>query len=106
MGLQCAPGPIYIGLSNIQHIMTKHPAECALYLQSIPAIISEPDFVGVHPRQGGVEFVKMFDQSVMVSIRLSAKGTLYVRSLYAVNDERIQEYLRKGTLLAFPGGET
>lgn len=105
LGLQCKPGPIYIGPTNIAHIRTKHPVEFALHLQDISSIIQNPDYVGVHPKQGGIEFMKVFEQGVMVSVRLSAKGVLFVRSLYVVSDDRIQAYLRKGTLLPFPGGK-
>ncbi len=33
LGLQCKPGPIYIGPTNIAHIRTKHPVEFALHLE-------------------------------------------------------------------------
>jgi hypothetical protein len=105
LGLKCDPGPIYIGPTNIEHIQARHPVEFALHLQDIPDIIQNPDYVGIHPKQNGVEFVKTFAQGIMVSIRLSAKGVPYVRSLYAVPDKRIQAYLQKGTLLPFPEGK-
>lgn len=101
LGLQEKPGPIYIGPSNIRHIRDKHPVEFAMYLQNIPRIIQVPDCIGVHPKQGGVEFIKMFDQHIMVSVRLSSRGVLFVRSLYAVTNERIQTYLQKGTIVPF-----
>lgn len=104
LGLECQPGPIYIGPSNIEHIKKRHPTEFVNHLQDIPDIIQRPDYIGVHPRQGGIEFVKVFDGAIMVSIRLSSKGVLFVRSLYDVSNSRIQTYLRKGTLLPFPEG--
>lgn len=95
-------GPIYIGPSNVEHIRCKHPVEFVKHLQDIPDIIENPDYIGVHPRQGGVEFVRMFEENgVMVSVRPSAKSTLFVRSIYAVTDERVQSYLQKGTLIRF-----
>lgn len=106
LGLECQPGPIYIGPSNIEHIRKRHPMEFTNHLQDIPDIIQRPDYIGVHPRQGGIEFVKVFDGAIMVSIRLSSRGVLFVRSLYEVSDDRIQAYLRKGTLLPFPEGKS
>ncbi|MEA4882955.1 MAG: PBECR2 nuclease fold domain-containing protein [Clostridia bacterium] len=102
LGLHYGSGPIYIGPSNVEHIRCKHPVEFVKHLQDIPDIIENPDYIAVHPRQGGVEFVRMFEENgVMVSVRPSAKGTLFVRSIYAVTDERVQSYLQKGTLIRF-----
>jgi len=99
LGLHYSPGPVHIGPSNLEHIRRKHPIEYVKYLQDIPDIIENPDYIGVHPRQGGIEFVKVFDENVMVSVRPSVKGTLFVRSVCIVSRERIQSYLQKGTLV-------
>jgi len=96
------PCGIYIGASNIKHIHQEHPIIYDAYLQDIPDIIQHPDYIGVHPRQGGVEYVKRYEQGIMVSVRLSSKGVLYVRSLYEVSEENIQAYLRHGTLIPYP----
>lgn len=101
LGLTYKPSSIYIGVSNIEHIKRKHPTEFDAYLQKIPEIIEHPDYIGKHPKQGGVEFIKRFDKDVMVSVRLSSKGTAYVRSLYMVSEESNKTYLRRGTLRAF-----
>ena len=98
LGLHYSPGPVHIGPSNLEHIRGKHPTEYVEYLHDIPDIIKNPDYIGVHPRQGGIEFVKVFDENLMVSVRPSVKGTFLVRSVYIVSRERVQSYLQKGTL--------
>ena len=101
LGLHYDPGPVYIGPSNIEHIRCRHPIEYVKYLQDIPDIIERPNYIEAHPRQGGIEFVKVFDENVMVSVRPSAKGTFFVRSVYIVSGRRVRSYLQKGTLFRF-----
>lgn len=103
LGLCYSPCCIYIGASNIRHIESSHPKIYAAYLQEIPSIICTPDYIGVHPRQGGVEYVKLYETlGLMVVVRLSTTGRLYVRSLYDVTEEKIRTYLDRGTLKLYP----
>ena len=47
LGLSLQPGqPIYLGQSNIAHMLNRHPEDYARYGQYIPAILSAPDYVG------------------------------------------------------------
>ena len=86
LGLECQPGPIYIGPSNIEHIRKRHPMEFTNHLQDIPDIIQRPDYIGVHPRQGGIEFVKVFDGAIrVVPVKIENRSVAY--------DFRLRNYL-------------
>ena len=102
LGLSLHPGqPIYLGQSNIAHMMNRHPADYARYGQYIPVILSAPDYVGENPTDGSIEYVKDFQingEFVKVAVRLSGGGALYARSLYVLNHNRVINFIQKGTL--------
>lgn len=93
--------PIYLGASNITHMQSKHPDDYAKYGAYIPQILATPDYVGTNPADGSIEYVKEFQingEFVKVAVRLSGSGVLYARSLYVLNPNRVQNFIRKGTL--------
>ena len=67
-------------------------------MDRLPEIISNPTYVGGHPSQGGIEFIKRFDENVLVAVRASKKDVLYVRSMYCVTEGKIEKYLNEGTI--------
>ncbi len=62
--IEYPPQAIYIGRTNIKHIRKKHPQIFHKYLQQIPEIISNPDYVGQNPRQEGFEYIKVLGVSI------------------------------------------
>ena len=102
MGLSVAPGtPIYIGQSNIDHMLNKHPAEYIKYGVYIHNIVSAPDFVGINPGDGSIEYVKEFSIDgvyVKVAVRVALSGEYFARSLYVMNPSKVQNYIENGTL--------
>lgn len=93
--------PIYLGPSNIAHMQSRHPVDYAKYGQYIPIILAHPDYVGQNPSDGSIEYVKNFQingEYVKVAVRLSGGGTLFARSLYVLNSNRVQNFIQKGTL--------
>ena len=102
LGLQLkANQPIYMGESNISHMESRHPVDYAKYGQYIPDILSKPDYVGENPKDGSIEYVKEFqidNEFVKVAVRLSGGGALYARSLYVLNNNRVANFIKKGTL--------
>lgn len=93
--------PIYLGASNIAHIQKKHSNAYAKYGKHITQILSQPDYVGENPKDGSIEYVKEFvveKEHVKIAIRISGSGTLFVRSLYVLNPNRVQNFISKGTL--------
>ena len=89
---------IYIGATNKQHIRNKHKEEFEKYIEKLSEIINTPTYVGVHPSQGGIEFIKRYDSNVLVAVRASKKNVLYVRSIYYITEGKIKKYLKGGTI--------
>lgn len=93
--------PIYLGETNIDHMKRRHPADYAKYGQHVRLILSDPDYVGVNPKDDSIEYVKEFQlngEYVKVAVRVSVSGNYFVRSLYVLNTNRVNNFISKGSL--------
>lgn len=98
--LSFEPGtPILLGESNIDHMRTEHPEDFAKYFDELENILKSPDFVAVHPKNGSVQFVKVFDNLVMVGVRVSSSGALFARTLFSMSDGKIKSYKKRNALI-------
>ena len=92
---------ILLGESNIAHMVSRHPADYALYGEYIPLILSAPDYVALNVKDGSIEYVKEVQVNsvyVKVAVRVSARGQLFARSVYRLNTNRVLNFIEKGTL--------
>jgi len=110
LGLSVAAGtPIFIGQSNIDHMINRHPADYEKYGSYIRDIISTPDYVGINPRDGSIEYIKDFfvdDDYVKVAVRVSLSGTYFARSLFTRNRAKIDGFVANGTLKPLTNKQT
>lgn len=93
--------PIFIGESNIKHMVNRHPYDFQKYSQYIAMILDSPDYAGINPKDHSIEYVKEFKingEFVKVAVRVSTNGKYFVRSLYALNSNRVKNFIDKGTL--------
>ncbi|MCD7841180.1 MAG: hypothetical protein LUG56_01795 [Lachnospiraceae bacterium] len=96
-----ADTPVYIGETNIEHIKNRHPYEYEHYLPDIGIIISEPDYVGLSPRDNSIFFVKLYEvhgNYVRVAVRATQSGTFYAKTLHILSTCNAERYIEKGTL--------
>ena len=94
LGLSMTEGQsILLGESNIAHMVSRHPADFALYGEYIPLILAEPDYVALNAKDVQVNSV-----FVKVAVRVSARGQLFARSVYRLNTNRVLNFIEKGTL--------
>jgi hypothetical protein len=102
LALQCQAGtPIYLGESNIAHMQQRHPSDYDKYAPFIHDILTNPEYVGLNPKDGSIEYVREFEiqhEFVKVAVRVSLSGRYFARSLYTLNPNRVHNFLRKGTL--------
>ncbi len=93
--------PIYVGETNIEHMKNTHPNEYSKYYSEIPNILAFPDYVAENTKDNSLEYVKEYqidNEYVKVAVRVSKSGTLFVRSLYTLNRNRVNNFIAKGTL--------
>ena len=96
--------PIYIGDSNIIHMKNSHPEDYSKYGSYIIDILSKPEYVGINKKDDSIEYVKAFsidNEYVKVAVRVSNNGVYYARSLYVLNSNRVENFIRKQTLLRY-----
>jgi len=102
LGCGNSPGVIFIGPSNIKHMKKNHPDDFVKYSMYIQDILQTPDFVGENPNNGSLQFVKLFDDNVLVAVRLSSSGVYFARSLYVITETKLSNYRKSGRLIPFP----
>lgn len=93
--------PIFIGKSNENHMIKKHPEAFLKYGSKIQTILASPDYVAMNNSDDSIEFVKEFkinDEYVKVAVRVSNSGKFFARSLYILNSKRVHNFIEKGTL--------
>ena len=97
LGIAIEPDtPIFLGETNIAHMETDHGKEYALYGKLIEQIISYPTYVGY--RKGTIEYIKELSEYVKIAVRVSSDGTYYVRTLYTLNPDKVENMVAKGNL--------
>lgn len=93
---------IYIGNQNREHMEKKHSHDYYYYYHLLPNIISNPDYVGIEPKNNSIEYIKevSIDPNVIIkiAIRVSSNGKYFVRTMYNISDHKIQRALNKGYL--------
>ena len=103
LGLSIEPGtPIYIGKSNIEHMLSRHPDDYVKYGSYIRDIIGKPDYVGINPSDNSIEYTKDFtvdNEYVKVAVRVSLSGTYFARSLFTRNRAKVDSFIANGTLI-------
>lgn len=66
------------------------------HVEEIPNIIENPDYVGLHPSDGSVQFIKQIDKYMMVGVRIKTKGNWAIRSSYPISEDNLQRYIECG----------
>ena len=95
---------IYIGASNIEHMKNEHPDDFKKYGSEISDILSHPDYIRKHKKNGSIEYVKEYkleNDYVKIAVRVSSGNRFYARSLYVLNRRRVQDFIKKGTLIPY-----
>ncbi|MPN37301.1 hypothetical protein SDC9_184817 [bioreactor metagenome] len=84
-----------------KHVKKKHK-DFLKYLDNISDIINSPDYIGVNPNEpNSVEFIKIFDDIILVSVNLctnTEQQYLYVSSLYDISNGKLQNRINSGRL--------
>lgn len=82
-------------------MQTSHPADYQKYGSYIANILCSPDYVGINKKDNSLEYVKEFEidnEFVKVAVRISLNGNVFARSMYILNNNRVKNFITKGTL--------
>ncbi len=87
------------------HITKRKHYKCLKYIDKIPEIIDEPDYIGINPNEQGtatIELVKRYKDNVLVGIKLDKdKEYLYVSTMHDIQESKLQRRLHSGRLKEF-----
>ena len=89
---------IYIGATNIAHMVSEHGYEYYRYFDKIPLILTAPDYVRIKEDDGTIEYIKAFGNYIKLAVRIAGDGEYYARSLYSVRNRIIKRMIKNGEL--------
>lgn len=107
LNLDLKPQNINIWSTRIQEHCEKHkddyssPTSFNQAVKSIPLILSEPDYVGLH-KNGNIQYVKKLDDISLVGIQvLKGSGHLLFRTIYPISEVKLKNSIKSGKLILF-----
>ncbi len=71
----------------------------------IPDIVSDPDYISVHPKDNSISFIKDYSGHVSVAIRVSITGNMAYRTMYPITDAQLTHYIDSGFAWKYPGDQ-
>jgi hypothetical protein len=89
---------IYIGATNIAHMVSVHEYEYYRYFDKIPLILSEPNYVRLKNDDSSIEYIKSFGKYVKLAVRIAGDGKYYARSLYTVRERIVKKQIKENEL--------
>ena len=76
--------------------------KCIKYIDSIPDIVSNPDYIGINKKNNGeysIDFVKKLKINVLVAVRLDNKSNyLYIATVHDIQESKLLRRLHSGRL--------
>lgn len=67
------------------------------YVELIPDIIENPDYIGIKDKNKSIQFIKQYNDNVLIAVRLNTKGKLSFRTMYPITDGQLDDYINKQT---------
>lgn len=69
--------------------------------EDIPSIIECPDYIGVHPNDNSLLFIKDYSQHISVAIRVSTDGKMGYRTMFPLMEAQLDSYIKKKRVKKF-----
>lgn len=86
------------------HMLKRHHEKCLKYIDYIPDIIKNPDYIGVNPNESlqSIELIKQYKDNVLLGIKIDKNNEyLYVSTMHDITESKIQQRLFSGRLKHF-----
>ena len=86
-------------------MLKRNHVKCLKYIDYIPDIITNPDYIGVNPNEKdtqSMELIKCYKDNVLIGIKLDKSNNyLYVSTMYNITDSKVQRRLHSGRFKKF-----
>ena len=92
---------IYRSKGLPSHMLKSRHEKCLKYIDYIPEIIENPDYIGINPNEKGqtIELVKRYGDNVLIGIKVDKNNDyLYVSTMYDISESKLQRRLYSGRL--------
>lgn len=87
----------------ISHLIKRRHFVALKYIDYIPDIIRNPDFIGVNPNETkgmSIELVKCFKDNILMGIKMSpTKDKLYVSTMFDISTAKIRRRVHSKRLI-------
>lgn len=93
--------PIYLGVSNIEHMKKDHPEDFEKYFSELESILQQPDFVSLHPKNKSIQYIKVFESHIMVAVRVSRSGKIFTRTIFEMSETKVKAYKERNALIKY-----
>jgi CO/xanthine dehydrogenase FAD-binding subunit len=111
LGTELEPGQVYLSARAHEHIAKDHPADYAVVMRHLPAVVARPTFVGQAPLHArNMELIGRVRVAgrrghVLVAVGLEPDegGRYRVRSAYVVEEAKVEVRRQKGYLRPLKG---
>lgn len=83
------------------HMIKRKHFSCLKYIDCIPDIIMNPDYIGINPNEAGdsVEYIKRYDNNVLLGIKLDTSANyFYVSTMFDIQESKITRRLHSGRI--------
>ena len=101
LGVSLEELDIYQSQGLKTHMIKRKHFSCLKYINNIPEIIMNPDYIGINPNESGdsVEFIKQYDDNVLLGIKLdTSKNYFYVSTMFDIQESKIARRLHSGRI--------
>jgi hypothetical protein len=92
---------VHLSVSTEFNMQKRHPQAYEIYSNKISEVLSKPDYIGKSPANpNSLEVVKVFDDVVLVSVKINYKCILYITSMYIIGNHQLNSRIKNGRLIA------
>lgn len=103
--LDLKPQNIYIWSTRIEEHCEKHKNEYTSFsnynqaIKSIPLIIKEPDYIGIHSN-GNLQYIKRLNEISLVGIKIiKGNSGLLFRTIFPITKDKLEHNIRIGKFI-------
>lgn len=105
LGIEIDELNIYRSKGLPSHMVKRKHYKCLKYIDYIPDILIDPDYIGINPNEEGtsIELIKKYDENIILGIKLDTDGEyLYVSTMYDIQESKISRRLFSGRIKSIP----
>lgn len=87
-----------------KHLEKSNHRNMFAHLDKINDILSNPDYVGVNPREKdtSLEYVKIYEDNLLIGVKLDRKNDyFYLATMHEISDLKLGQRVKNGRLIKF-----